>query len=441
MGAFGIPSAPALPVTSAYPTSAYLYSVRDLYRNVQKNQRQFPSSRPVGARPRLEPELGLIVAAAAKATGGDVQISNVGVRRESVEWDRVLRLARRHGVVPHLDAAIDEMDATAPEAFRSSITDHSITQRHKNLQYAAEVHRILDEFADEGLRALPYKGPVVAIVAYDDLGLRVFGDLDFLVLRDDLPSAAAALESMGYTLESGLGPYTVEEIPDGPRGTPFPFPGELKFVDEDRGLEVELRTESGDVNGDGRLDVRALWENRTTVQLAGKPCVALSPTDRLVVLACHGAKHVWRRLEWLSGLAGAANRTDADWAVATERAHERNCVRELYLGALLVEALFDVDLPSDVERAAKSDERCQSVSDHILRRLQRDPLAVPSELQTQRTLGTLRGDGRTRYLRHALRPRAEDYETIELPEPLWPMYRGIRFARVGTKVARSFLFL
>jgi Uncharacterised nucleotidyltransferase len=40
-------------------------------------------------------------------------------------------------------------------------------------------------FADEGVNVIPSKGPTLAALAYGDLGLREFDDLDLLIARPD----------------------------------------------------------------------------------------------------------------------------------------------------------------------------------------------------------------------------------------------------------------
>ena len=56
------------------------------------------------------------------------------------------------------------------DAFRA-ITDET---RRQNRVLFHELARIIEALANDGMEAIPFKGPVLAIEAFGDLGLRVF---------------------------------------------------------------------------------------------------------------------------------------------------------------------------------------------------------------------------------------------------------------------------
>src|SRR5438046_1996796 len=61
-----------------------------------------------------------------------------------------------------------------------------------------ELVDILDLFATEGIEAMPYKGPAIAISIYGRLALRQFSDLDILVRKRDVWRCQQLLISRGY---------------------------------------------------------------------------------------------------------------------------------------------------------------------------------------------------------------------------------------------------
>src|SRR6202030_4510120 len=66
--------------------------------------------------------------------------------------------------------------------------------------------RIMRQFERLQLRALPYKGPVLAQSLYRDLGLRSFSDLDFLISPADFDRAKQTLAEIGYRPSGELDP-------------------------------------------------------------------------------------------------------------------------------------------------------------------------------------------------------------------------------------------
>ena len=63
---------------------------------------------------------------------------------------------------------------------------------------------LVQRFEREGILAIPYRGPTLALMAYCDLGLREFGDLDLLIRRQDLGPAKEMLLGEGFRLAYGL---------------------------------------------------------------------------------------------------------------------------------------------------------------------------------------------------------------------------------------------
>src|ERR1700674_1098615 len=116
----------------------------------------------------------------------------------ALDWSDVLRLAEYHGVLP-LAARnlIEHARGLSPEVERSLRSAYE-TNLRRSLWFAAELARIMQHFERRQLRALPYKGPVLAQSLYHDLGLRSFSDLDFLISPVDFERAKQALAEIGY---------------------------------------------------------------------------------------------------------------------------------------------------------------------------------------------------------------------------------------------------
>lgn len=379
----------------------------------------------------------LLDASRAVVSSDDHCESALPIDTSSIDWEYTHRLARRHGLLSQLYGYLDDVESDVPSDTRSALSDEALEIQHRNLRYAGEMDRLLNSFDESGVRALPFKGPVVAILGYGDLGLRSFGDLDFLVPPADIPAAAAVLEEKGYTVDTDLGPYTLQYVADDPHGHIFPFPGEIEFVHEERELYVEIRFARGGLYGGGRLGLEELWDDRTTESIVGRDCPVLSSTDRLVLLTSHGSKHMWYRLEWLAGLVAVARRTNGDWHDARDRARDRGTLSELYLGVLLAIELFDATIPEDLEGEARRYDRAAAATTEIIDRYAREPMVIPSEAQLRHSRGELRGDLPVRYLRFGTRPTIEDYRSVSLPEPLWPLYRFVRIVRGVKRSLRS----
>src|SRR4051812_19748529 len=63
--------------------------------------------------------------------------------------------------------------------------------RARNRLSFDELARVLEALTDKGIEAIPFKGPVLALQAYGDLGLSEFNDINLLVHDSDMASTMA----------------------------------------------------------------------------------------------------------------------------------------------------------------------------------------------------------------------------------------------------------
>src|SRR5262249_28128936 len=68
-----------------------------------------------------------------------------------------------------------------PEGIADRLRAFLRVNASRNLLLAHELLRVIDLLGANGIRAIPYKGPLLASQVYGDLGLRLFSDLDILV--------------------------------------------------------------------------------------------------------------------------------------------------------------------------------------------------------------------------------------------------------------------
>jgi hypothetical protein len=116
------------------------------------------------------------------------------------DWQRLMDLALRHRVMPLLYERLRTMPAGAiPGDFTEELRRRCIANAGRNEVMTRELVKVLDIMSAQGIRAMPIKGPVLAMLAYGDISRRMFDDLDILLKVEDIEKAAKELLSLGYT--------------------------------------------------------------------------------------------------------------------------------------------------------------------------------------------------------------------------------------------------
>src|SRR5260370_21635095 len=207
----------------------------------------------------------------------------------ALDWSEVLRLAEHHGVLP-LAARnlIEHGRGLPPEIERSLRSAYEATLR-RNLWFTAELARIMQHFERRQLRAVPFKGPALALSLYRDPGLRSFSDLDFLISPADFEPAKQALAEIGYRPSMDLTPAVerlwlrtgYERSFDGAAGKNLV---ELQWALLPHFYAVDLHSDD--------LRVEDLLARARRTVAGGGEGPFPSPEDSLLGLSLHAAKHL-----------------------------------------------------------------------------------------------------------------------------------------------------
>jgi hypothetical protein len=378
---------------------------------------------------RREGEYELLCALArAKVTSEEIGLL-ANWNFSTLDWNEVLRLAEYHGVLPLAARNLIEHARGLPPDVELSLRFAYETNLQRSLWFTGELVRIMQHFELRQLRAVPYKGPVLAQSAYDDVGLRSFSDVDFLILPADIARAKQALAELGYRPSADLSAAVerfslrkgYERSFDSAAGKNLV---ELQWAVVPYFYAVDLAVEN--------LLTRA---GRTAVGGLEMPC--LSPEDSLLLLCLHAAKHLWTRLIWISDIAETLRTQTIDYALVFSRARALGIARILSVSFWLVKNVLQGELPKPAEELIVADPRVPALGSEFASRLARGlsyDLESTEYFRLILKLRERRGD-RWRYLlRLVLTPSAGDMAVVKLPESLFLFYRVVRMGRLMRKM-------
>lgn len=353
-----------------------------------------------------------------------------------VDLDELFDIARRLGVGPLVVRLLADREGL-PEQIsrRAAVRRRDIITR--NLRLSGELSRVVSALDDAGVDALPYKGPVLAEQAYDDLASRSFSDLDLFVARESVPAACRALESLGFTrVQTRATPEQI--VAD---ESVIRLPREFKFKNGE--VVVEIRWQFGNKSRPAPISFADCWERRTEMSVAGETIPTLSLEDTLIILARHGAKHHWNRLGWIVDIAALVHNTNVEWDVLLTRADELNLRRVVESCLLLTAEITDTDVPEEILESARDDTHVEEVVESSKMYLATNPSTAAYSRDHQRRLEfetRLCDSWRERlgYLgRIAFEPMQSDYEFLPLPRRLHGFYYGLRPIRIAAMAAKS----
>lgn len=344
-----------------------------------------------------------------------------------IDWYCLQEAALDHGVFPSFYRRLED---SCPEAVPPDILEkmHHLYKAHvlNNLGQTAELIQILTLLESHNIIAIPYKGPVLAAVAYGDIALRQFVDLDILVSRRDVMKVRDLLISQGYELL-----YCLTEKQE---SLHLKCGVELTFRHPRRTmLDLHWRF-AADYLGGG-LDPEEALARRAPVQVLGKTVFTLHPEDHLLLLCQHGAFHSWANLSSVSDVAHLINsQKNWDWPRLLHRAQAVGQWRQTLLGLSLAQGALGAPVPAEVIREAEADPAVAAVHRWVARNMWKrtgEPLSFFEQTSFYlQTRDCFKDKVRHVWYRLAI-PTVEDWRWAPLPDRLYGLYYLIRPLRLG----------
>jgi hypothetical protein len=379
--------------------------------------------------PQRKDEFELLCALAASdlTAGGQERVANWNLSK--IDWNEFLRLAEHHGVLPLAARNLTEHGRGLPPQIEHALRSGYEANLRRSLRFTAELARIMQHFDRRQLRAVPFKGPVLAQSVYGDPGIRNFSDLDFLISPADFGQAKHALAEIEYFPSADIRPAVerlwlqtgYERSFDGAAGKNLV---ELQWALLPRFYAIDLEVED-------------LLARAVRAVVGGCEVPALFPEDSLLMLCLHAAKHLWTRLIWLCDISETLRTQTVDYSLVFTRARALGVARILGVSFWLVKNVLRSKLPDGAEEMIAGDPRVAALGTVFAERLARGTGYDFESTEYFRLILKLRErrSDRWRYLwRLVWTPGSGDVAAVELPEPLFPLYRIVRIGRLMLKL-------
>ena len=350
---------------------------------------------------------------------------------QQVDWDYVLATARAHGLLPLLQKHIAN-SGLVPGHVLSRLKQESVANSQTVLHLVARQLSVFKLFKEHGVSVAIFKGALLGQMAYGEMSLRQAGDIDMLIRSHDFAHARLLLESLGYEMSPRLTPAQL--------ASHLSNHCEIQFMRDEWFTVVDLHWDLAPGSFVFGLKADEVMSRLQSVSLGGTTVETFDAEDLLLYQAMHGAKHLWRRLEWISSLAESLRATpEVDWDTLVNRAAQAHATRILALGLRLVEQFSDVPVPvlASIDRDGAMQRMAAGIRAQIFSRFGYAD-STETNLYNLRIMDRKR-DVLVSALRSIFVPTLPDWQALALPSSLHPLYYAYRPLRLSKVYALSLL--
>lgn len=362
----------------------------------------------------------------------DIEFIHTYLNTERFTLNALISLANQHGILPLVYKAIKkivEEDSSrsflhakrlTPNAeILTELKAHYMSISQKNMLMSAELIRIMKLLEANNIEALAFKGPVLSQMAYGDITLRQFGDLDVLVKKEDIYKIDTFLKQESYDRLLALTP--VQE------NIWIKYAHDLGLIHKGKGTHFEMHWSFLDEDYPMQVDLDDFWKETQKVDLnRNRNSLATFSNENLLLYLCiHGSKHLWERIEWIKDIDLLIQTQTIEWNTVMEKIKGSGFEKMVYLGLSLTASLFKTSLPIIIQNEIVKYPQINVVSTFIF-----ETWSTPkSTFQKTKTMLKLFPGIKEQLLylhKIILKPSFNEYWFIDLPKGMYWAYYLVR---------------
>jgi hypothetical protein len=258
--------------------------------------------------------------------------------------------------------------------------------------------------------------------------LRSYGDLDLLLLPEDVERARIALQEKGWAV--------TEELASGHEEPILRSLCEIGLVRNETLIELQWALAPRFLSLD--LPLHDMIRRAVTVEVAGAPVQTLAADDLFLVLAVHGAKHLWSRLGWIFDIAALIGAESIDAGRIAENAKRHHLERIVAVACVLAEKISDARIPTELNALVRDDPQSSAIAsvlfDDSINGAQCYP---PESLAYFRMFVMMRERWKDRallFVRLFLTPGPSEWRLVDLPSGMSWLYYPVRVFRLTKRL-------
>ncbi|MGC1307360.1 MAG: nucleotidyltransferase family protein [Phormidesmis sp.] len=265
--------------------------------------------------------------------------------QQPLDWQYLLQVTEKHRVLPSVYRHLP-MPASSqiPSDIQQELRRRFYKNAQRNLRLTQELMQLLKMFDAQSIPVIPYKGTVLAALAYGKLSLRQVWDIDVLVKKQDASKAKEQLLAAGFRLTES-------------------FDREESFFHDERDVEIDLHWGLTPFYFPVDLTFEQLWQNRQPVALNHDSVMSFSNEDLLLILCVQIAKDCWERRQHIEHLAKVCDiaalihtSPQINWDAVMAHASRAGIERIVYFGLYLAHSLIGAALPASIRAKLQSNK-------------------------------------------------------------------------------------
>lgn len=260
---------------------------------------------------------------------------------QGISWDYLLNRIYRNKLTPLFYSRLNaEFPELIPEEIRNGLKQVGSRVAMNNLHMTSNLVKLLNKFREAGITAVPFKGPLLASLAYGNVALRIFSDLDIYVQAKDIAAANKVLLDNGFKASFDSTNLANSIFIESAK--------ECTYFNPTTKAGVDLHWKINYIfNATSLADTS--FDQIINVSMNGFDIPSFSLEKLFFILNLHIATHCWESLFWLCDIAAFLKKNNnLNWQLIIDKAKELRVVKILSINFLLMNKLWGMPIPDAI---------------------------------------------------------------------------------------------
>ncbi len=354
----------------------------------------------------------------------NVEKEKIETLERLVNWDLFFELAQKHRLISHAVKNLGHLSNYKKSEIKKQLKDTQKELSQKALLYSKYLMRINETLKEKNIPHTFFKGPLLSLELYEDIGFRDYRDIDLLVPLSYIENAKKIIQDLGFIM---LAPKI--ELTARQKNINYTISHHYHLKKPGLPIEVELHWNLTNPKTYLPLKTEKIITNSVVIEIAHHKIPYISKPSNIAFLAAHGAIHQWYRLFWLKDFSEIIRQsTDheihATWEILKAQKLEKTFIQACILSKLL----YKIPIPKwigidQINYNHSSIQHCiRSISNKDLRQL-----GIRGKIKFVLYRLKLKPDINYFFsLIFRLRTHYTDWEVLPLPNGLFFLYYLLR---------------
>jgi hypothetical protein len=296
-----------------------------------------------------------------------------------------------------------------------------------NMLMTNELINIFKIFESNKIEVIPFKGPTLSYIVYNNITFRQYVDLDIMINEShDKLEIVNILKNLGYKLDNDLNKNTNLNSLD-----------VVSLYNVDKGILLELHWKLLSVNYAINMNKIKLFEEFIYMEINGYKLKTFNLEFLLVYLCVHASKHFFERISWINDIHLLITNKTLNWGKVYHYVKTLDIERIVHTAIYISYLTFKTKIPNEINLTISNDYKSKKIAKKIL------SLENKSEKLTFKSLLLLldQRNGVLKKIELVIKlffyPKETDFQKFNIPKYMNSMFIVIRPFRLILKYLKK----